>query len=436
MAHLNVRARNYNRTHEGASAVPALKPEAQLRRLVLSCLLWEDQFYVDGKEIATQIAEAAAQVSPQKLADIAVQARSIQNLRHAPLWLIETLTKTGAGDKLVADTIVNVVQRADELSELLAVHWKGGKRPIPAQMRKGLARAFAKFSEYELAKYDRDGAIKLRDVLRLVRPRPESDEQSALYKRVKERQLQTPDTWEVALSGGADKKETFERLLREGQLGYLALLRNLRNMVNAKVDEDLVIDAIRARKGARRVLPFRYVAAARAAPLFEAALDEALQAAIAEMKPLSGRTIVLVDVSGSMDMRLSGKSDMTRMDAAAALGAIVPGQLRVLTFSNKTVEVPARRGMAGVEAIIRSQAHGGTMMGDAVETVNELKHDRLIVISDEQSHQSVPDPVADKAYMINVASYQNGVGYGRWTHLDGWSENVIRFIQALESVES
>jgi 60 kDa SS-A/Ro ribonucleoprotein len=273
-------------------------------------------------------------------------------------------------------------------------------------------------------------------VLRLVRPTPKDEAQSALWKRVKERTLAMPDTWEVALSGGADKRATFERLLRERKLGYLALLRNLRNMVQAGVDDGLMRQAILARKGgAQRVLPFRYVAAARTAPQFEPFLDEALRAAIAEMPALRGKTIVLVDVSGSMTSRMSRKSDLTRMDAAAALGAIVPGDLRLFTFSSDLVEVPPRRGMAGVDAIVRSQYHGSTNLGSAVGRINALKHDRLIVVTDEQSHDRVPEPEAKHAYMINVASYRNGVGYGRWTHIDGFSEGALRFIHEVERVQ-
>ena len=63
-------------------------------------------------------------------------------------------------------------------------------------------------------------------------------------------------------------------------------------------------------------------------------------------------------------------------------------------------------------------------------------HDRLIVITDEQSHDAVPQPVAKAAYMINVASNRNGVGYGRWTHIDGFSESVLRFIHEVESDRS
>jgi hypothetical protein len=253
---LNIRRRNAARTHEGAPAVPALSPEKLLRRSVMSCLLWEDEFYEDGEQIAARTVENAERVKPEMLAAIAIEAREVFHLRHAPLILLEVLSRTGKGDKLVADTVARVIQRADELGELVALHHRlGAKRMIPAQMRKGLARAFGKFDEYALAKYDRDAVVKLRDVLRLVRPTPKDDAQSALWRRVKDRTLSTPDTWEVALSGGADKKEAFERLLRERKLGYLALLRNLRNMVQAGVDTELVRQAIVARKGGPARLP-------------------------------------------------------------------------------------------------------------------------------------------------------------------------------------
>ncbi|NEV75629.1 TROVE domain-containing protein [Rhodopseudomonas sp. BR0C11] len=420
-------------THEGAPAIRHLSAEQQLRRSVMSCLLWEREFYEDGKTIADRIVEHAEKVPPAVLAGIAIEARETFNLRHVPLLLLDVLSKTGKGDRIVADTVDRVIQRADEMGELLAIYWRNGRKMVPAQMRSGLARALCRFDEHRLAKYDRDGAVKLRDVLRMVRPRPANDEQSALFRRIKDRTLSTPDTWEVALSGGADKRETFERLLREEKLGYLALLRNLRGMAAAGVDQDLIRGAILARKGAHRVLPFRYVAAARAAPQFEPFLDQALQAAIADLPRLGGRTIVLVDVSKSMEWAMSQKSDMVRMDAAAALGAIVNAeQLRLFTFSDRVVEVPPRRGMAGVDAIKRSQAHNGTALGAAVAAVNAIPHDRLIVITDEQSADPVPPPGAERAYMINVASNRNGVGYGRWIHIDGFSEGVLRFIHEVE----
>lgn len=418
-------------THEGAPA-KFISPEMQLRRSVLSCLLWEKEFYEDGKDIASRILETAANVDAATVSALAVEARNIHGLRHVPLLLLTDLIRRGGAG--VADAIADTIRRADEMAELVSIYWRGGKKPLSKQMKLGLAKAFGKFSEYQLAKYDREGPVRLRDVLFLAHPKPADEEQAALFKRVAERQLVTPDTWEVSLSGGSDKKETFERLIREGNLGYLALLRNLRNMMDAGCDRQLVSDAIVARKGADLVFPFRYVAAARACPQLEPVIDQALCEAVASGPRLSGVTAVLVDVSGSMDTNLSGKSDLTRLDAAAALGSVVNGNIRVFTFSERVVEVPPRRGMAGIDAVIRSQPHSGTYLGAAIDLINrQVPHDRLIVITDEQSHDRVTDPIARKAYMINVASAKNGIGYGKWVHVDGFSESVIRYIHESEN---
>lgn len=420
-------------THEGALA-KRIDAEAQLRRSVCSCLLWEREFYEDGMDIASRIREYARQVPVETLAALCVEVRSSYHLRHVPLLLLTVLIERARGNPLVAQTIRDTIQRADEMGELLSLYWQDGKRPLSGQLKRGLAAAFPKFSAYQLAKYNRDGAVKLRDVLFLSHAKPKDAEQAATWKALADGTLASPDTWEVALSAGNDKRETFERLIREGQLGYLALLRNLRNMVNAGVDPGLIREAIVARKGAERVLPFRFIAAARACPQMEPALDEALSGVIDGMTPLSGTTAILVDVSDSMDAALSSKSDLTRMDAAAALASVIPGVVRVFTFSHQVVEVPPRRGMAGVDAVIRSQPHGGTYLGQAVQAINQqVPHDRLIVVTDEQSHDRVPDPVA-RAYMVNVASSRNGVGYGpKWTHLDGFSEGVLRWMAAHEA---
>ena len=437
---LNIFSALRPRTHEGAPAVVALTPEQRLRRSLLSCLLWEDEFYEDGLSIAERLVASALEVPAPKLAELALEARTKFNLRHAPLILLSVLARTGRGTSLVADAFADTIQRADELAEFVAVHARVNGVPasqvkpkLSAQAKKGLARAFAKFDAYQLAKYDRPGPVRLRDVLFLCHAKPKDEAQAEVWKKLIEGTLESPDTWEVALSSGADKKETFERLLRERKLGYLALLRNLRNMDEAGVDADLVEAALLERRGADRVLPFRYIAAARAAPRFEPVLDDVLGAAIEGTKPLPGLTVILVDVSGSMNAPLSRRSDLRRMDAAAALAAVLPGRKRVFTFSDEMVEVPARPGMGGVDAILGSQPHNGTWLGKAVGKINRLSHDRLIVVTDEQSHDQVPEPAARWAYMINVASYRHGVGYGRWTHLDGFSEQVLRFIPEHEA---
>jgi 60 kDa SS-A/Ro ribonucleoprotein len=432
---LNFARNNPNGTHGGVPAFPKIDAYQQLRRSVLACLLWEDQFYESGASIADRLGELSAQVSPQQLAALAIEARTDHNLRHVSLLLLVELAKHGRGQTLVSLAIENTIQRADELSEFVSIYWRNGKTPLSKQVKKGLAAALRKFDAYQLAKYDREKAVRIRDVLFLTHAKPNDEAQAATWKSLVDGKLQTPDTWEVALSGGADKRETFERLLRENNLGYLALLRNLRNMTEAGVDTALIRQAILARKGgAQRVLPFRYVAAARACPQLEPHIDQALSEAISELKQLPGKTIVLVDVSGSMYAKLSAKSDLTRMDAAAALASIINGDVRMFSFSHALVEVPPRRGMAGVDALLRSQPHRGTALAGAVRAVNQWPHDRLIVITDEQATDgAVGDPVAKHAYMVNVASYKNGVGYGKWTHIDGFSEGILRWINEFEN---
>ena len=413
-------------THEGAIA-RRISNEQQLRRSVLSCLLWEKEFYEDGFTISDRISETAALCHREFVETLAIEARNEHGLRHVPLLLLLDLVSRGGQG--TAQAIYNTIRRPDEITELLALYWKDGKKPLPRQLKLGLGAALGKFSEYQLAKYNRDGPIKLRDILFLTCPKPKDREQEALFRRLANKELKTPDTWETSLSSGKDKKETFERLIKEGKLGYFALLSNLRNMMSANCDIDLVKDAIIARKGADLVLPFRYVAAARACPQLEPAIDQALCENIASGPCLEGKTVVLVDVSGSMKEALSARSDMTRMIAAASLASLINADTRVFTFSEQTIEVPPRRGIAGVDTICNSQRHGGTNLGAAVEYINKtVQHQRLIVITDEQSRDRIPDPVVNKAYMINVASNKNGVGYGKWTHIDGFSEAVLRFI--------
>lgn len=422
-------------THEGAPARNITAIE-QLRRSVCSCLLWESEFYEDGQSIADRIATLVKLCNPEEVAALAIQAREQYKLRHVPLLLVRELARHPQKPaKLVATTLGRVIQRADELSEFLAIYWKEGKRPIAKQVKRGLAWALRKFDEYQLAKYDRANAVRLRDVLFLSHAKPKDEAQAALWNRLAQNELATPDTWEVALSGGADKKETFERLIRENNLGYLALLRNLRNMIEAGCDPILVEHAIRARRGADRVLPFRFIAAARHAPQYEPVLDDAMQASMASLEKLPGRTLVLVDNSGSMYAAMSGKSDMQRSDAAAGVAILARGvsqTVRVFAFSDRLVEVPPRNGMALRDAINNATAHSSTYLGASVAEMNKIPHDRLIVITDEQSHDPVPNPVA-RGYIINVASAKNGVGYGPWIHIDGWSEAVVRFIQQHES---
>ena len=437
MARLNLLNLNVRpRTHEGAPA-RSISMESQLRRSVLACLLWESQFYEDGVEIAGRIAELVPKVAAEKVAVLAVEAREKMKLRHAPLLLVREMARHATHRGLVAETLAQVIQRADELAEFVAIYWKDGRVPLSAQVKRGLAAAFPKFDAYALAKYDRGGPIKLRDVLFLAHAKPRDEAQAEVWKRLIAGELTAPDTWEVALSSGANKRAAWERLLREQKLGALALLRNLRNVREAGVDETLVLAALGS-MGTGRVLPFRFLAAARYAPQWEGALEQAMLKCVAEREKLAGKTIVLVDVSGSMTAPLSHRSEMQRTDAAYGLAVLlreIGEKVAVFSFSDSLVEVAARRGFALRDAIDASQRHTSTQLGHAVDELNR-KHgyDRLIVISDEQAHDSVPSP-RGKGYVINVASYKNGVGYGKWTHIDGWSESVVEYIRTLEQTE-
>jgi len=422
------------RTHEGAPAV-VITPEQALRRSVLSCMLWENQFYEDGVSIAGRIRELVPKVEAAKVAALAVEARTNMKLRHVPLLLVREMARHATHRSLVADTLVRVIQRADELAEFVAIYWADGRAPLSAQVKKGLAAAFTRFDEYALAKYDRAGAVRLRDVLFLCHAKPVDAAQAALWKRLIAGELATPDTWEVALSTGesaGDKHAAWTRLLSERKLGALALLRNLRNIKDANVEEHLVLNALDAMK-TDRVLPFRFLAAARYAPQWEEMLERAMFRALADKPRLTGHTVLMVDVSGSMVAPLSRRSEMLRTDAAYGLAVLLrelAEKVTIYTFSTAAKQVPARRGFALRDAMEASQPHGATNLGASLDAVKD-SHDRIIVITDEQSHDRVPAPRA-AGYIINVASYKNGVGYGPWNHIDGWSESIIDYIRELE----
>ncbi|HTY62762.1 MAG TPA: TROVE domain-containing protein [Acidobacteriota bacterium] len=421
------------KTHEGAPA-KRISSELQLRRSVLACLLWENQFYEDGVEIAGRIQELVPKVEASKVATLAVEAREKMKLRHAPLLLVREMARHPSHRALVAQTLARVIQRADELSEFLAIYWMNGKVPLSAQVKKGLAAAFGKFDAYALAKYDRGGPIRLRDVLFLSHAKPADEAQALLWKKLIDGQLSSPDTWEVALSSGADKRSAWERLISERKLGALALLRNLRNMKEAGVSEKMVLEAIRSMK-TDRVLPFRFIAAARYNPRWEPALEAAMTDCVSGQEKIPGKTVLLIDVSGSMTAALSQRSEMLRTDAAYGLAILlreICAEVSVYSFSDRLVEIAPRRGFALRDAINASQRHNGTYLGKALSKIKE-SYDRIIVITDEQAHDSVPNPKGH-GYMINVASNKNGVGYGAWTHIDGWSEAVIDYIRSFEAV--
>lgn len=451
-------------THGGAVGAYETTTEKQLFKQVVTCLLFEDHFYAKGAQIASSIAELVSTADPKFVANLAVQARNEFHLRHVPMFLLALLDKRRKEvPGLVKATLPQIIQRADELAEFLAIHsrvyeysMKDLKKHLGAQVKRGLAAAFPKFSAYGLAKYNRDESVQLRDVLFLSHPKPKDDEQQKVWEKLINDALESPDTWEVALSAGANKKETFERLLKEKKLGGMALLRNLRLMKDEGVDIALVKDAL-AKMKFDRVLPFRFLSAAAQAPHLTNELSDAMVRALTNSNVrLPGRTLLVIDVSGSMQSAVSAKSDLNRVNASAALAMLVREVCdEVVIYA--TAGSDSRRGHK--TARVADDVHG-FKMADAIDKqmhtlggggiffvqcmkfiegdLPDPKFDRVIVFTDEQDcdDRGRDGAAARKApllgkynYIQNVASYDVGFDIGdRWTRVSGFSERMIDFV--------
>lgn len=444
-------------THQGAVA-QHVNPEQQLRRLVLAHMLWEDQFYIDGRSSADLIREAIKQVDADKVSAIAIEARERQKLRHVPLFICREMAALPTHRRVVAETLARVIQRPDELAEYVSLYDpsyvkrdSGERQPLSAQSKRGLAQAFVKFDAYQLAKYNRDNGVKLRDVLFLSHAKPKDAEQAAVWKQLIDGTLSAPDTWEVGLSAGQNKKEVFERLVADRKLGGMALLRNLRNMNEAGVPKSIISEALKT-VNLSRVLPFRFVAAARAVPTLEGEIEQAMFRALENYPKLHGKTVLVIDVSGSMFSagNISKKSEMTRVDAACALASLAREACEEVAIYatagndgrmvHATEIVPPRRGFALIDAIQKDMYHklggGGIFLVQCLDYVYkaEKEADRVIVLTDEVDCDRKLTPATANAfgnrnYLINVAAYKNGIGYGKFTHIDGWSEAVLDFIR-------
>ena len=318
------------------------------------------------------------------------------------------------------------------------VQGKDGKKPVSHQLVKGLQKAFTRFDEYQLAKYNRAKTVKLRDVLRVARPTPANDEQSALWKCVVAGELLTPDTWEVAISACGDnnlkKASEYRRLIEENKLGDLAFLRNLRKMREVGVGEDVIRKAFNDRKW-KWIIPYQFISASVYNPSLEDALEDAMFKCLAEVELVVGKTAVLIDVSGSMDWNISGKSKVLRVDVAIGLAVLlreVCKDVHIFSFNTEVKQMPPRRSFA-LRDVIREELGGGTNMWQAVRKAGQTRRNNLmIVITDEQTSDTgrYIDANAELLVIVNVASYKNGVGYEKGVlHISGWSDNVIIYIR-------
>lgn len=425
------------KTHEGGRADVHQSPLQELERAVSTCLLWENTFYEKGNDIASRIAGLCTQVTPAQVSALAITARTDLKLRHVPLFLCVQLLRLKVG-KIAGDTIAAVVKRPDEMGELITLYRKEKRIPLAAQLKKALAQVFPTFSSYQLAKWNGDAAVKLRDVMFMVHPKPKDAEQAAIWKQLVDGTLASPDTWEVALSSGKDKKATWERLLSEKKLGYMALLMNLRNMSEAGVTPSLVESALLAGAANSKALPFRFISAYKHAPQYAQALSDAMELAVSGELP--GSTALLLDVSRSMVAAISNKGELKRYETAAALAVLVRGlskSCRIFAYATNMGELANIKGLGLIDAV----KHGMQTLGGSTNTEAALRLlqekcpsvDRVILLTDEQAHDGIHRLWAKHGYIINVAPYQPGLETtGGWVRINGWSERIMDWILAHE----
>ena len=481
--------------HEGARAY-AMTPEMELYTAVVSSCLC-DSFYESGNSRAGRIAQLVRKVDPVFVAKLAVYARTKMNLRSIPLLLIVELAGIHNGDSLVSDAIAGTVLRADEIMELLACYqWinsdgRGIKKlnRLSKQVQKGLSAAFNRFDEYQFAKYDRKGlGVTLRDALFLVHPKAEDDARQAIFDKIAARALETPYTWETQLSdlgqqsfaSEEEKKaairQLWEELLDSGKLGYMALLRNLRNILKAEVSAEHVsalcgrladkTEVVRSKQ-----LPFRFLAAYKEilacrsaySTAVLSALEEAADVSVANLDGfgLGANVLVASDVSGSMMSPVSPKSSIEYYDIGILLGmllksrcaSVVSGMFgdtwKVLDLPQKsvlsnTVQMRMREGEVGYST------NGHKVIAWLAE--NGIRMDKVMIFTDCQmwdssfSGQSLEKswdrykkicPEA-RLYLFDLAGY--GAAPVRLpgrdvTLIAGWSDRVFDVLAAIEHGE-
>lgn len=429
--------------------------EALLRRSVMANLLWEDQFYEDGQSVADNIKALIPQVDSQVVFDIAVEARTKQKVRHVPLFIAREMAGLDSHKGLVGHLLPKIILRADELTEFVALYWENSKQPLSKQVKIGLAHAFVHFDAYQFAKYNRQTEVKFKDVMFLVHPKPPQGKEE-LYKQIANDWLPTPDTWEVGLSTGQDKKEVWTRLITDKKLGALAFVRNLRNMQDIGVSQAVIKQGFET-INPRWLLPINYLAAAKAAPRYERELETLMLRGLSQAPKLSGHTIFVVDVSGSMASKINNRSQFTRMEIAAAMSILAAEMCeRISVYAtagndssrvHATKLIPPRRGFGLSDAILQSKNQlggGGIFTRQCLECIaNQEKGadqpDRIIIFSDSQDcdhpNLRIPSPFGKYNYIIDVSAHSRGINYdGIWTsEVSGWSEHFLAYIAATES---
>ena len=441
-----------------------MKDKSKLVTQVLTSFFNEKKFYGDNSAEMQETIKRVVKTDPKFVANLAVFARREFNMRSVSHVLIAYLAHESEGKPYTRKAVKAAALRGDDVTEIMACYLSLFGKPIPNSLKKGIADKMQDFDEYTLAKYKGNGkSVKMRDLLCLCRPTPKNEALSDMWKRLLNDELETPLTWETELSANGNNKQTWEKLIESGKVGYMALLRNLRNILTANPSNvNKVIETLENPEAVKRSkqLPFRYLSAYKeldnigGSRIFDM-LENAVEASIENMPKLSGTTVIAVDTSGSMSRTISDKSKIKCYEIAMLLGLIankICENSIFYTFDTSIKRYPfsSRNGILHT-TIYNSCCGGGTAMHLPFQAMinDKIKADRIIFLSDNECNSGWNTPVqvlADRyrkatnsdiwVHAIDLQGYGTQQFCGAKTNIiAGWSEKVFEFIKLAEQGE-
>lgn len=414
-----------------------------LYTLLVTTFAGEDTFYEAARDRAERLRELIAQVGqdyPEWTRHLIIWARDEGNIRTAPLMAAVEYARLTQHREHARQLISAVCQRADEPGEVLAYWFGRYGRKLPAAVKRGIADACVKlYNPRSAVKWDSARSpMRMGDVIELTHPKPKNQEQAALFRRlIDERheralvaivpemdeyrawikagapldRLPRVATWENVAGQRKMGREEWEAVIPK--MGYMALLRNLRNFEEvgiSRVYRDSVVTRLSdpAEVAKSRQLPFRFWSAWKHSGTMDygTALETALELSTENIEPLSGNTLVMVDCSGSMTYEMSSKSKMTRAEAAGLFGAALHvrdpgvdlylydnGLYPVMSPRTSVLRVMDRmkfRGGATHTWPLTREAWNRKIMGQYGKGFDRA-YDRIIIITDEQAYLPTPD---------------------------------------------
>jgi hypothetical protein len=472
----NQKRQNNVTNYEGAKAY-SMNEEMELYSLVVNCMM-SDQYYRKEPEILDKLTELVEKCDASFIQKLGVYAREEMHLRSIPLVLAVLMAKY---KKLNSKYVYRIVQRADELLEILALYKNinGSLKPIPNSIKRGMAKAFNKFDEYQFAKYfGKKKKLNIKDVMNLVRPKPIGKDREELYKRIENKTLKKPYTWEVELSkAGVDKGKVWCELIKSNKLGYMALLRNLRNILENVNDKDVIEKVINDLSDGDNVLkskqlPFRFLSAylelqnndsVYTSKILEA-LDEAVKHSNRNLNFDNESTVLIAsDVSGSMDQNLTEKSKIELWQIGILLSMILQRKCKycitsIFATDFKIFNFPKNNILPNVLRLQDYSCVGGSTNGWKVLDwciINNRKFDKIMIFTDcemwdssNYAHNEITfiDKWYEykkicknvKLYLFNLAGYNTTpirINEKDVFMISGFSESIFDMLNAVENKE-